>query len=340
MSKRTAEKAIEIAANEAKKQYDKTLMVYFIGGEPLMAFTAMQEMTFYIKNKCEENSLQCLFSTTINGTLITEEVVDFFSQNDFDIKLSLDGGEEVHDRNRKDYTGHGSFQSIADNLPFLKSYEENTGKKVTYAQVVTMNNCRSWIRSFQFLLDFGCLKIESGIDHYCTWKEEDLIALKQQLIGVFELYKAHIQNTKKWFYWNMFEQYLETYLLHCEFYACKAGLNSVYVTTDGKIYTCTEHPEFSIGNVETGLDVPRIREIVYVEDVVNEKCRECEYIKSCKARGCQTSNYEINKNIYQPVDVSCFITKTMYELIEKNFTKEQLNKMREEFGRERHEANN
>ena len=38
MSLETAQKAIDIAVHEANKQHDRTLMVYFIGGEPLMAF--------------------------------------------------------------------------------------------------------------------------------------------------------------------------------------------------------------------------------------------------------------------------------------------------------------
>ena len=34
MSLETAQKAIDIAVHEANKQHDRTLMVYFIGGEP------------------------------------------------------------------------------------------------------------------------------------------------------------------------------------------------------------------------------------------------------------------------------------------------------------------
>ena len=42
MSLETAQKAIDIAVHEANKQHDRTLMVYFIGGEPLMAFNLMK----------------------------------------------------------------------------------------------------------------------------------------------------------------------------------------------------------------------------------------------------------------------------------------------------------
>lgn len=77
MSLETAQKAIDIAVHEANKQYDRTLMVYFIGGEPLMAFNLMKDAVGYTKKKCQETNLICKFSTTINGTLVTDEIIDF-----------------------------------------------------------------------------------------------------------------------------------------------------------------------------------------------------------------------------------------------------------------------
>ena len=41
MSLETAQKAIDIAVHEANKQYDRTLMVYFIGGEPLICYCSL-----------------------------------------------------------------------------------------------------------------------------------------------------------------------------------------------------------------------------------------------------------------------------------------------------------
>ena len=66
----------------------------------------------------------------------------------------------------------------------------------------------------------------------------------------------------------------ESFLIPCPFYACKAGLTTCYVTTDGGIYTCAELPEFKIGSVEAGLDVPRIREIIYLEDQEDTMCKK------------------------------------------------------------------
>ena len=134
-------------------------------------------------------------------------------------------------------------------------------------------------------------------------------------------------------FWNLWEHHLKGYIFPCQFYACKAGLKTCYVTTDGCIYTCIEIPEFKIGDVKSGLNVQRIREIIYREDQGVKWCKNCKYINHCQSRGCQASNYEIHQNIYLPVKVNCEVSKCMFELIEANLTERQLNKMREENGK-------
>lgn len=333
MSFETAQKIIDIAVHEANKQHDRTLMVYFIGGEPLMAFNLMKDAVDYTKKKCQETNLICKFSTTINGTLVTDEVIDFFVENTFEVKVSLDGPEYVQNLNRRDYAGNGSFEKIMKNLPLLRKYEQETGNQISVASVVTSNNYQYYAESFQFLLDLGIKKLESGIDYYCSWSDEQLQRLREQIEKVFGLYKAYIQKNQEVIFWNLWEQYLKSFLIPCPFYACKAGLTTCYVTTDGGIYTCAELPEFKIGSVEAGLDVPRIREIIYLEDQEDAMCKECQYIRHCKTRGCQVANYEIHQNVYKPIKVNCEVTKWMYHLIQTNLTEKQLEKLKQEYER-------
>ena len=329
MSLNAMKKAVDIAIHEARKQYDKTLLGYFIGGEPLMAIETMKNAVSYVKKRCQEMGLQYIFSTTSNGTLLSESVVSFFVKNKFDLKLSIDGPQYVHDLNRKDYAGNGSLISISDNFNYIKEYEKETGKKISYAQVVTKNNYKFWYQSFQFLLDIGAEKIESSIDHYCKWEDTAINELKERVKEVFYLYKNEILNKNRSLFWNLFDQTLESYLFPCDYYACKAGLNNIFVAADGNIYTCIELPQFYIGNVNTGLDVHRIRKIVYAEDKEAEVCVMCKYKKNCKTRGCQASNFEVNKNIYKPVKANCEVTKTIFELIEKNVPRERIDSLRE-----------
>lgn len=191
---------------------------------------------------------------------------------------------------------------------------------------------------------FGCAVITGYLSNYEDEYEQAILqftlntlnhyypyqTLKQKVFG---LYKAHIQKNQEVIFWNLWEQYLKSFLIPCPFYACKAGLTTCYVTTDGGIYTCAELPEFKIGSVEAGLDVPRIREIIYLEDQEDTMCKKCQYIRHCKTRGCQVANYEIHQNVYQPIKVNCEVTKWMYHLIQTNLTEKQLEKLKQEYER-------
>ena len=113
MSVESAKKAVDIAVHEAQKQYDKTLIVYFIGGEPLMAFETMKSIVDYANGIGEKNGLKVKFSTTINGTLITRENVEFFIKNDFEpFGVSLDTDEVFISDGAKCDTGN--IQEIFD----------------------------------------------------------------------------------------------------------------------------------------------------------------------------------------------------------------------------------
>ena len=55
MKWKTAQLAIDIAMREAIKQKDKTLSVYFIGGEPLLAFGLLKEIIFLYRKEKRTN---------------------------------------------------------------------------------------------------------------------------------------------------------------------------------------------------------------------------------------------------------------------------------------------
>ena len=69
-----------------------------------------------------------------------------------------------------------------------------------------------WGQSIKFLLELGCEKIESGVDHYCEWSDEELGHLQERFTEAFYIYKEYIQKEKKTIFWNLFDQQLESFL--------------------------------------------------------------------------------------------------------------------------------
>ena len=90
----------------------RNLEVDFFGGEPLMNWEMVKQLVAYARSIEKEHGKNFRFTLTTNGVLLDDEVIDFCNREMHIVVLSLDGRKEVHDRFRKDYAGHGSYDVI------------------------------------------------------------------------------------------------------------------------------------------------------------------------------------------------------------------------------------
>ena len=90
-----------------------------------MNFSVIKESISYIRNNyCIWN---IFITLTTNGTLLNEEMIDFFVSNDVWLVFSLDGGKSEHDKNRKTAAGLGLFEKTYQNIC---KYQEKKGGAV------------------------------------------------------------------------------------------------------------------------------------------------------------------------------------------------------------------
>ena len=315
MNKEVFEKVINIFIREALKHNDKTIFISFIGGEPLLDFNKIKNFVESIEEKCRDNELKCLYGVTTNGTLLNKEIIDYLIWKRFDLKVSLDGSETAHDKNRVFYDGTGSHSLIIDNIKQILRYEDELGKKCVIANVITPNNVEFLTSSLSYIYNLGFKILESGIDIYDNWTPEKVNVLKSELLNSFRLYKT-IKNRGDSVTWAYIDNKLRTFFSEKCFYRCKAGLYSSYVDLEGNIYTCDTIPDFKIGDYNKGLDYVRIREIICNEDRAIDICKSCKYVNKCDARSCFTKNFRINNNIYVPVKINCIETKLLSNIFD------------------------
>ncbi len=87
---------------------EEAVCIEFHGGEPLLRFQEIRETVYRVKRASQRHK----FLIVTNGTLITDEVADFFRQSGTGVIVSLDGPENVHDRNRVYRRGCGSYRDV------------------------------------------------------------------------------------------------------------------------------------------------------------------------------------------------------------------------------------
>lgn len=117
MSENTALLALDLVF----KSPSKAIKIEFQGGEPLLNFPVIK---FIVKealniNKTEERNLQ--FVITSNLTYLNEEVLEFCERHHIYISTSLDGPEELHNKNRPRPDKDGD-QKTVDGIRIIQDY--------------------------------------------------------------------------------------------------------------------------------------------------------------------------------------------------------------------------
>ncbi len=125
MTVATAFRAIERFAQNSK--FRSKVGITFYGGEPLLAFSLIKSCIRYAKKILAGREI--VFSITTNGTLFTEEMVNYLAAEGVGINVSIDGPEAIHDEHRRECSGKGSFQRTIKALRMLfEAYGDKTGR--------------------------------------------------------------------------------------------------------------------------------------------------------------------------------------------------------------------
>lgn len=303
MSESTAYKALEIAFLNVEKHKDRRLWVDFVGGEALLSFKYLQYLTNFINKKALEKKIQVSYSITTNGSIMNLEIMDWIIENKIQLKLSIDGTQEIHDKNRRTTGGKGSYSQIIKNINMFKECERKTKHWIQAAHVVTQNNYYAVFQSVKHLYkDLKFTIIDSSMDVTCKWSKKQLDLLVQEWEKVL-IYYIEMQKSERPFLWGNVLDLLKYNNDNEKSNYCGAGIIQIYVKTNGRIYGCAANlgETGCIGDVEKGFSINRIEEI---RKIVNRNinCQKCKIIKMCQRRKCIMNSlaHSRDDNIYNP----------------------------------------
>lgn len=110
MTEEMAEKAVDIALQSPTKY----LTFEFQGGEPLLNFNIIKHIVEYTEDHKGYHEIK--YNVVTNLTLITDEILNFFVENNFGISTSVDGPEYLHNANRPFSDGSGTFEQVKTSI--------------------------------------------------------------------------------------------------------------------------------------------------------------------------------------------------------------------------------
>jgi len=122
-------------------------------GEPLLNFDLIKKMIEWSENNDRKEILH--FYTISNGTLISDEMLDFFYKfkNRIDLNISLDGYEELHN------LGKAEYKKVIEGL---KKYKSVFNKYPIIQCTVTKETIKNKEKLVEFFEDEGYKKINFG----------------------------------------------------------------------------------------------------------------------------------------------------------------------------------
>ena len=120
--------------------------IHFFGGEPFCAEDVVEFACHYSRQRASEVDCVVRFEVTTNGTM-TEKRCQWVADNLDFVILSLDGPEDVHDRQRPRKGGGGSYSAVYRNAKVLSDGAARLSIRacVTDATVARMPETAAWL---------------------------------------------------------------------------------------------------------------------------------------------------------------------------------------------------
>ena len=269
----------------------------FQGGEPTLAGLDFFRQVLELEKAHRRPGVEIRNAVQTNGLCIDEEWARFFAENHFLVGLSLDGPAELHDLNRKDGQGKGTYNRILRTVQLFNKFrvEYNilcvvTGQNARAIQKIYRFYRRQGFRWLQFIPCLEPLNQERGREKYHLSCEE----YGAFLIRVFDLW---FQDLKKGDYVSI--RHLDNWpsmLLGEEPESCNMrGCCAVQfvVEGDGGVYPCDFYvlDPWRLGTVGERsfaemADSETARRFVALSARVPEECGRCPAYPLCR-NGCR-----------------------------------------------------
>lgn len=274
------------------QQGTQQLSIAWQGGEPTLMGVdffrkAVEFQKQYAAGKIIGNALQT------NGLLIDDRWIAFLRGNNFLVGLSIDGPQHIHDDYRKDRSGRGSWERVADAAVLMLENEVavNALSTVNAYSVNFPDEIYDYLKALgfrymQFIPIVETSEDGSGVAPFSVAPRDYGEFLKQ----LFDRWLADFQNgeptTSIRYFESLFYRYVNMQPPDCILME-RCG-TYVVVEHNGDVYACDffVEPAWKLGNILEDrlidlLNSPRQRAFGNQKAELPKKCRDCPWFSFC-----------------------------------------------------------
>jgi|WetSurSiteA1Bulk_404760.scaffolds.fasta_scaffold00443_6 uncharacterized protein len=287
MSYKMAIAAIDWMASRMKQLNKKKLEVHFFGGEPLYAPDVVSVAVHYARMIADQYDLLPYFEVSTNG-LVSDKITRFVTDHINAVVLSLDGPEDIQNRQRPMRNKQDSFEPA---VRFARAVSESNTELylracISNVSVRRMPEITDWFcRTFRpSIINFENLKSNKGSRDAGLLEPDPYMFAEQFLrsLQIADKYNVTVLNSS-------FASEKP------QFSSCPVGKDTLIVTPEGEINSCYLLPnrweerglDLSVGKMKAGGMHISQEKIAGLRDLVKKKprCTSC-FCKWICAGGC------------------------------------------------------
>lgn len=305
------EKSIDFIIKNNKE--GETIYLTFLGGEPLLSKDLIYEAVNIIKNKYSKHSDLFKYRITTNCTLIDDEIIKFFEENKFNVRVSIDGDEYTHNLNRVSMNKNINYETILNNIKKIQNSKIEHSIRMT----ITENTIELLYKNILYFYNLGFKSYCLGFDTFAIWSEKKLEEMNTQLLKVADFYIDKLENNE-YIVIDIFDGKFISIIVDSENLFCSAGSKGhLNISSSGELYPCgfvINKNKWNIGTINDGLDTYKLRKSIKSSIAKDIPCTECDIKFTCHSRKCGFLNYSQTNYLNKPSTNLCNIEKMIYSV--------------------------
>ena len=290
-------KLLEKIVKSALEHADGLCTFAFQGGEPTLIGLDYYEKLMELEKKYNTKKVRISNSLQTNGLLIDEGWAKFLAGNDFLVGISLDGPKDIHDANRINGMGAGSYNSAMNAIELFNKY----GVEYNVLSVVNSYVARHAGKVYNFFKKngFKFLQFIPCLDPINGQPEKEKFSLKPERFGYFlkNLFDLWYEDLAKGSMTSIrYFDNLAGMFAGCGPEAC--GMSGhchcqFVIEADGGVYPCDFYvmDKWLLGNIKDKgfhelLHSGACEIFINASNSVNPKCKACRWFGFCRG-GCR-----------------------------------------------------
>ncbi len=204
----------------------------FYGGEPLLSFNLIKKTVPFLDKINREFKKRANYSITTNGSLVTEEIIQFFNKHKFSVELSFDGLAQEVLRKKESYK---KTVSIIEELLKYQDIDLEVNSVFTPATVDYLSG------SIKFIMDLGVPNIHFSLSTIKPWDQASLQKLENDMTKLVKILVINYKRKRNIPVVNFREDSGKG------IFYCAAGKDRLAITPDEEIWGCFLFPDYFYG---------------------------------------------------------------------------------------------